>query len=58
MLARISPNPTDYIIASMIEDAQAEARRRGYFILTGSVSTKPGVPSTGQKATTFLGRTR
>ena len=32
----ISPNLSNYIFASMIESAQAEARRQGFFILTGS----------------------
>jgi len=32
----ISPNLTDYSFACIIEGAQAEARRQGYFIFTGS----------------------
>ena len=35
-LGCISPNLTNYIFSSMIESAQAEARRQGFFILTGS----------------------
>ena len=35
-LGGISPNFTDYNFTSMIESAQAEARRQGFFILTGS----------------------
>ena len=35
-LGCISPNLTDYTFASMIESAHSEARRQGYFILTGS----------------------
>lgn len=38
-LGCISPNLTDYIFANMIESAQAEARRQGFFILTGSAPT-------------------
>jgi LacI family transcriptional regulator len=38
-LGCISPNLTDYIFARMIECAQAEARRRGFFVLTGSAPT-------------------
>lgn len=42
-LGCISPNLTDYTFASMIEGAQAEARRQGYFILTGSAPARSGV---------------
>jgi len=42
-LGCISPNLTDYTFASMIESAQAEARTRGYFILTGSAPTEADV---------------
>ncbi|RME81875.1 MAG: LacI family transcriptional regulator [Caldilineae bacterium] len=35
-LGCIAPNLTDYTFASMIEGAHAEARRRNYFVLTGS----------------------
>ena len=35
-LGCISPNLTNYIFARMIESAQTEARRQGFFILTGS----------------------
>lgn len=35
-LGCISPSLTNFIFASMIESAQAEARRQGFFILTGS----------------------
>ncbi len=35
-LGCISPSLTDYTFASIIESAQAEARRHGYFILAGS----------------------
>ena len=38
-LGCISPNLIDYTFASMIESAQAEARRLGYFLLTGSAPT-------------------
>lgn len=38
-LGCISPSLTNYIFASMIESAQAEARRQGFFILTGSAPT-------------------
>jgi DNA-binding LacI/PurR family transcriptional regulator len=36
LLGCISPNLVDYTFACMIENAQAEARRLGYFVLTGS----------------------
>jgi DNA-binding LacI/PurR family transcriptional regulator len=42
-LGCISPNLTDYTFASMIEGAQAEARRLGYFILTGSAGAEAEV---------------
>jgi DNA-binding LacI/PurR family transcriptional regulator len=42
-LGCISPNLTDYTFARIIESAQAEARRQGYFILTGSAPTEPDV---------------
>jgi DNA-binding LacI/PurR family transcriptional regulator len=35
-LGCISPSLTDYTFASIIESAQSEARRQGYFILAGS----------------------
>ncbi len=35
-LGCISPNLTNYIFARIIESAQTEARRQGFFILTGS----------------------
>lgn len=35
-LGCISPSLTDYTFASIIDHAQAEARRLGYFVLTGS----------------------
>ena len=35
-LGCISPNLVDHTFASIIQSAQAEARRQGYFILTGS----------------------
>jgi DNA-binding LacI/PurR family transcriptional regulator len=35
-LGCVSPNLTDYTLANIIEGAQAEARRLGYFVLTGS----------------------
>ncbi len=38
-LGCIVPNLTDYTFASMIEGAQAEARRQGYFVLTASALT-------------------
>jgi DNA-binding LacI/PurR family transcriptional regulator len=38
-LGCISPSLTDHTFASMIESAQDEARRRGYFMLTGSAPT-------------------
>lgn len=37
-LACISPNLTDYTFASIIEGAEIEARRSGYFLLTASAS--------------------
>jgi DNA-binding LacI/PurR family transcriptional regulator len=37
-LACISPNLTDYTFASVIEGAQMEARRDGYFILSSSAT--------------------
>jgi LacI family repressor for deo operon, udp, cdd, tsx, nupC, and nupG len=36
MLGCISPSLTDYTFANIIDSAQAEARRLGYFVLTGS----------------------
>lgn len=42
-LGCISPNLTDYTFAKIIESAQAEARRRDYFILTGSAPTESDV---------------
>ena len=42
-LGCISPNLTDYTFASIIESAQAEARRHGYFILAGSAPTEGDV---------------
>lgn len=39
-LGCITPNLTNYIFSSMIESAQAEARRQGFFILTGSAPTE------------------
>lgn len=37
-LGCISPNLTDYTFASLIEGAEAEARRHGYFLLSASAS--------------------
>src|SRR5512139_595267 len=37
-LACISPNLTDYTFASVIEGAETEARRDGYFILSSSAT--------------------
>jgi LacI family transcriptional regulator len=45
MLGCVLPNLTDYTFAIYIESAQAEARRRGYFILTGSAPTEADVES-------------
>lgn len=45
MLGCIAPNLIDYTFASMIEGAQAEARRLGYFVLTGSAPSEPDVES-------------
>jgi DNA-binding LacI/PurR family transcriptional regulator len=42
-LGCIAPNLTDYTFASIIESAQAEAYRQGYFVLTGSAPTEPEV---------------
>jgi DNA-binding LacI/PurR family transcriptional regulator len=42
-LGCISPNLVDYTFACMIEGAQAEARRHGYLILTGSAPTEGDV---------------
>jgi LacI family repressor for deo operon, udp, cdd, tsx, nupC, and nupG len=38
-LGCISPTLTDYTFANIIDSAQAEARRLGYFVLTGSAPT-------------------
>jgi len=43
-LGCISPNLTNYIFSSIIENAQAEARRLGFFILTGFASSADDVP--------------
>ena len=43
-LGCITPNLTNYIFSSMIECAQIEARRQGFFILTGSASSADEVP--------------
>jgi len=43
-LGCISPNLTDYTFACLIENAQVEARQRGYFLLTGSAPTVDDVP--------------
>lgn len=42
-LGCIAPNLTDYTFACMIESAQEEARRLGYFLLTGSAPTERDV---------------
>ena len=42
-LGCISPNLTDFTFANIIEGAQTEARRLGYFILTGSAPTEADV---------------
>jgi len=42
-LGCISPNLTDFTFANIIEGAQAEARRLGYFVLTGSARTEADV---------------
>jgi LacI family transcriptional regulator len=42
-LGCISPNLTDFTFSSLIESAQAEARRLGYFILTASAPCKANV---------------
>ncbi len=39
-LGCISPNLTNYIFARIIESAQTEARRQGFFILTGSAPSE------------------
>jgi DNA-binding LacI/PurR family transcriptional regulator len=39
----ISPSLIDHTFASIIESAQAEARRRGYFVLAGSAPTEDDV---------------
>ncbi len=44
-LGCIAPSLTDFTFASIIEGAQAEARRLGYFILTGSAPTEQAVES-------------
>lgn len=44
-LGCIAPNLTDYTFASIIESAQAEARRQAYFVLTGSAPSEPEVES-------------
>ncbi|MGD2205337.1 MAG: LacI family DNA-binding transcriptional regulator [Anaerolineae bacterium] len=38
-LGCISPSLTDYTFANIIDSSQAEARRLGYFVLTGSAPT-------------------
>ncbi len=45
MLGCVLPNLTDYTFAMHVEGAQAEARRRGYFFLAASASTKADVES-------------
>jgi DNA-binding LacI/PurR family transcriptional regulator len=42
-LGCIAPNLTDYTFSSIIDSAQAEARRQGYFLLAGSAPTEPEV---------------
>ena len=42
-LGCIAPNLIDYTFANIIESAQAEARRLGYFIFTGSAATEADV---------------
>ena len=42
-LGCISPSLTDFTFANIIEGAQTEARRLGYFILTGSAPTEADV---------------
>jgi DNA-binding LacI/PurR family transcriptional regulator len=42
-LGCISPNLSDFTLANIIEGAQAEARRLGYLILTGSARTADDV---------------
>ena len=42
-LGCISPNLVDYTFANIIQSAQAEARRQGYFILTGSAPSEADV---------------
>jgi DNA-binding LacI/PurR family transcriptional regulator len=42
-LGCVSPNVTDYTLASHIQGAQMEARRLGYFLLTGSAPTEADV---------------
>ncbi len=42
-LGCVSPNLTDYTLANNIEGAQAEARRLGYFVLTGSAPNEADV---------------
>ncbi len=42
-LGCISPNLTNYIFSKIIESAQAEARRQGFFVLTGCASTADDV---------------
>ncbi len=42
-LGCISPNLTDYTFASIIDSAQAEAHRQGYFILAGSAPAEEDV---------------
>lgn len=44
-LGCIAPNLTDYTFASIIEGAQAEARRQAYFVLTGSAPSEPEAKS-------------
>lgn len=41
ILACISPNLTDYTFASIIEGAEQEARKEGYFLLSASAADPP-----------------
>jgi DNA-binding LacI/PurR family transcriptional regulator len=45
MMGCISPSLIDYTFANIIDSAQAEARRLGYFVLTGSAPTVKDVES-------------
>lgn len=54
-LACLAPNLTDFTFASIIEAAEIEARRRGYFLLTSSA---PDAEVFGELVDAFVGSRR